>query len=149
MLFNPALGHPATEVFAQTGTWESIVEGLRAGATRVVEANSRVQLDGYDAEGARFGEGSGPLRWIRLRVTFDEGTNRGELVLRRATACVDPRPAADPPTIAEDVLFEYDVAGGDNFDVAFPVDGAPGLYSATLIGSRNNYTALSGAVRVP
>lgn len=148
MLFNPALGHPATEVFAQSGTWEAIVAGMRAGATQVVEAGSRVQLDGYDAEGARFGEGSGPLRWIRLRVTFDEAS-RGELALRRATSCTDARPSLEPPVIAEDVLFEHEIGDGEALDVAFPVDGSAGLYAATLIGSRNNYTALSGAVRVP
>lgn len=142
-----ALGHPKTEVFAERLEWSRLLEGLRAGRVAMGDGASRVQLDAYDADRKlSFGPAT---RWVRLRGRLDPAVRVATLTLRRATACDDPRPASEGPEVDETEVFRRGVQGGDDFDEAIAIDGAPGVYTATLLVDDGRYCALSGALVVP
>lgn len=147
---DPALGWPTTAVFAREASWAGVIEGLDAGRVALYEGASRLYLDGYD-DARRRAEGEG-TRVLRLRGVLDPAARAGTVRLTRAHGCDDPRPADTPPTVAEEVLIEQAVTPGEPFDLRVAIEGAVGVYSATLLttppgplrGSR--YAALSRAV---
>lgn len=142
-----ALGYPKTEVFAERLDWPSLIDGLRAGRVALSDGASRVQLDAYDADRAA-AEG-GAVRWIRLRGRLDPAARVATLTLWHATRCDDPRPRSEAPILEQSALFRRAVQGGDGFDEAIAVDGAAGVYTATLLVEDGRYTALSAAHVVP
>jgi hypothetical protein len=146
-LLDPALGFPRTSVFATELAWPAIVEGLRAGRVSVHDGRSLLRIDGYDADRLRTEGGS--TRWIRLRGGLDPAGDDAVLTLRRAFACKDPRPAADPPAVTEEILHTIDVKPGSSFDETVAVAGAPGVYTAMLITGSGHYGALSTAIVIP
>ena len=144
-LFDPPLGFPKTYVFAADRGWAAIVAGVRAGRTTLGAGDSRVRLDAYDDAGD-VSDGTG-ASWLRLRIQADAVEARFTLVVRRATSCDDPRPATEPPpTLTDEVLLEMPVAPGAQMDIAVPIDGAAGLYTAALEEARRRYSAFSQPV---
>jgi len=130
-LGDPALGWPRTAVFARELAWPAIVEGLRAGRVALHGGESRLYLDGYDADRLR---AEGPdLRRLRLRGRLDPDALPARLRLTRAVGCDDPRPGTGDPVVLEDVLLNREVAPGTGFDLEVAVAGEPGVYTATLI----------------
>lgn len=132
-LGNPALGWPSTSVFAAARTWPAIMEGLRAGHVALHGGASRLFLDAYD--GARTFAEDRNARTIRLRGRLDPAAPVARLVLTRATACSDPRPALSSPALTEDVLLDVEVAPGESLDREVEILGEPGVYSAKLLPS--------------
>lgn len=147
-LGNPALGWPSTSVFAAEPTWLAIAAGLRAGRVALHGGESRLFLDGYD--GRRLRAEDRNAREIRLRGRLDPASPAARLVLTRATACQDPRPAGTTPTLTEETLLDETVAPGQAFDRAVPILGEPGVYTAKLLpegaGQAVHHAALSRAV---
>lgn len=153
-VLHPALGWPRTAVYAKERTWPSIMEAMADGKVALYEGESRVFLDGYDANKDR-SEGAS-TRILRLRGRLDPDASSATLQLTRATACEDPRPSVDaPPTVTETLLLEQVFASDESFDMAVPIEGESGVYSATLIpgtptklkGVRR--AALSRAIVIP
>ncbi|TVR04486.1 MAG: hypothetical protein EA398_01910 [Deltaproteobacteria bacterium] len=135
-LFDPALGWPSTAVFSAEPSWEGVITALESGYVTLFEGESRLFLDGYD-EGRWRAEGA-ETRFLRVRGHLDAESRRpAELRVTRAFACDDPRPdVAPPPTVSEEVLLEQTIAQGEDFDIALPIAGEPGVYSATLLSRR-------------
>jgi len=129
-LSNPALGWPSTSVFARERSWSAILAGLRAGRVALHGGASRLFLDGYDADRLRAEDAS--MRTLRLRGVLDAAAPPSTLVVTRATACADGRPAS-VPAIDESVLETRDLAPGEAFDLGVDVAGEPGVYAATLL----------------
>ena len=143
-VLHPPLGWPSTFVFAAERTWPAIMDAMRAGRVSIGEGGSFVQLDAYAADGALGGS-----HWLRVRGTLSADTRPSELTLTRATGCTDTRSMDRAPvTLTEEVVLSRGVATGASFDWAIAVEGAPGVYTAALRGSRGHYGALSGAVVV-
>ena len=144
---DPALGYPVTAVYATELSWDAIMEGVRAGQTAIFDGNSRLMVDGYNAEGCR--EENNNTRIIRVRGTVDENLDESTLLLTRATTCIDPRPDHTQLfTIEEDTLIHQTFAGGDSFDLRADILLQDiGVYSATLSGNiQGHYGALSRAI---
>ncbi len=143
-ILDPPLGWPRTYVFATARTWPAIVEGLRAGRTAIGEGGSFVTVDGYGGDGARGGDA-----WLRVRGALSADTRPSALVVTRATACADTR-AIDraPVDLDEATVLVREIPTGGAFDWAIAIDGAPGVYTAELRGSRGHHGARSGAVVV-
>lgn len=136
-----ALAYPSTSVFVQGDGWQDILRGLRDGQVMLHEGDSRLQLDTYGAD--RQPAQGREVRWVRLRGRLDAHAMVATLALRRATGCSDPRPASRAPEVQEDLLFTRAVRGGFDFDEEVSVDGAFGVYSATLLVDDGHYCALS------
>ncbi len=142
-VLDPALGFPRTYVFAADRTWPAIVEGLRAGRTAIGEGGTELFLDTYAADGSRALAG---VRHVRLRGRVSDDVRPSRLTLTRASACADRRAEdGSPPAITDEVLLERTLETGASFDLAIPVEGAPGVYTARIEGSRGHYGALSNA----
>jgi hypothetical protein len=144
-LFDPALGYPATAVFAAGRTWPAIIAALRAGEVALYEGDTRLFLHGYVPDGSR-GE-SAQTTMLRVRGRLDDAAPWAELTLTRATACEDTRPdPRTPPTLTEDVLIRRRVLSGDSFDWVFEIEGEPGVYTAMMLTRSLHYGAMSRAV---
>lgn len=147
-LGNPALGWPSTSVFASEPTWPALVEGLRAGRVALHGGASRLFADAYD--GQRLHAEDRNAREIRLRGRLDPEAPSARLVLTRATACLDPRPAITPPILTEEKLLDVEIPPGEVFDLAVAIQGEPGVYTAKLLPAPRNqvvhHAALSRAV---
>ncbi len=143
-LLKTALGYPTTSVFAAEFTWPALIEGMRAGQVSIHEGESFLTLDGYDADKRR--ATGAAIRFLRLRGRLDPQAAAAPLVLRRATACDDPRPLPDPPTVTEESTDIATVDPGAAFDHVVPLDGAAGVYTATLLPANRHYGALSRAL---
>lgn len=152
---DPALGWPSTSVHVAERTWEGVIAGLDAGRVSMHKGESRLFVDLYDASGHQT-EGD-DARWARVRGTLDERSPRSAtLRLTRAETCHDPRPEPmRPPTIGEVELGQWTLEPGASIDVAVPVQGESGLYSATLIPRAPTplggapYAALSSGILIP
>lgn len=142
---DPALGYPATAIFAQTLTWENIIENLQKGNTYIYEGNSELLLDTYDKNGKHK---SNNFNIIRLRGKADERLENAVLKLFHATQCNDPRPTNDPPELIETILFEKKIISGESFDIRIDTTSVKGVYSATLLDDGLHYGALSKAVAI-
>lgn len=143
---DPALGYPTTAVFAQSFTWESIMEGVKAGKTAIFEGSSRLFIDGYNEQGCR--DESTATRIIRLRGNVDTELDSTRIILTRATACTDTRPShLAIPVIQEDTLFVKTVYNGEGFDLRVSINGEKGVYSAILLpNTQAHYGALTRAI---
>jgi hypothetical protein len=64
----------------------------------------------------------------------------------RATACNDPRPGSDPPTLVDDVLLEKEINAGALINEEIAIDGEPGVYNAILRAAGGHYSAISRAI---
>lgn len=152
---NPPLGRPYTSVFSVDRTWESIIDGLDAGMVALMEGDSQVLLNTYDADGAHAEDSS--ARYIRARGHLDVRARRGAtLRVTRATACDDPRPRTDAyPKVDEDLLFEMRIEGGEDFDHSIEIPGDSGVYTATLFTARPRplgesfWSAMSRGIVIP
>jgi hypothetical protein len=153
-ILHPALGWPRTAVYARERTWPAIMEALADGEVALYEGESRVFLDGYNAEKNRASGAS--VRILRVRGQLDPEASSATLQLTRATVCDDPRPSVDSmPMVTELVLLDQDLASDETFDISVSIEGEPGVYSATLIpgtptklkGVRR--AALSKAIVIP
>jgi hypothetical protein len=133
VLSAPALGWPNTAVFATEPTWPAIMDGLRKGNVSLRGGESRLYLDGYDGRRARAEDRT--ARELRLRGRLDPAAPPARLVLTRATACNDPRPALTPPTLTEETLLDVTVQPGETIERAIAIQGEPGVYSAKLLPS--------------
>lgn len=146
-LLDPPLGWPSTAVFATELTWPAILDGMRAGRVAMHEGETRLYLDGYDADHQR---AEGPeTRWLRLRGRIDPDARQPGLTVTRTTGCDDPRPALDPPVPEDDILMDdVRIDPGTDFDLAIPIGGEPGVYSAILVTGDGHRGALSRAIVV-
>mgnify|MGYP000526858237 CR=1 FL=1 len=145
-LFDPALGYPNTMVFAEDGTWDGIVAGLLAGQVAIGEGESRLFLDMYGEDGRRAEDSS--ARWLRIRMRLDPFFDRAANVrVTRAFGCDDPRPTPlVPVTVQDEVLVDQPIPPGVDFDVAIPITGEPGVYTAFLEMRAQHYGAMSRAL---
>lgn len=145
-LLDPALGYPRTDVYARELTWPALIEALLAGQVRIGEGGSTLTIDMYDEDGARAEDGS--ARWLRIRATLDPIlSSPAELRVTRATGCTDPRPAPlEAVTVEEQVLVAQPIVAGELLDVAIPIAGEPGLYSAII--DRRHHGAISRGIRI-
>lgn len=144
-LLDPALGYPKTMVFAESLTWDNIVQGLEAGNTAVVEGESRLYIDDYTSGKCRAnGE---DVNWIRLRGKVDANLTNPKLTLYHFTDCDDPRPSTDAYPIPEEhIIKEFNLDPNVSFDEGIEIPGLPGVYTAVLSGDGFHYWALSRAV---
>lgn len=142
---DPALGYPATAVFAQSLTWENIMQGLKAGDVAIFEGESRLFINDYTEE-KRHAHGT-DISWIRLRGKADAKLQHPVLTLQLYTSCADTRPSTSTyPVAAGTVLHEAAVTSGESFDIAVKVSGSAGVYTATLKGDGFHYFAFSKAI---
>lgn len=135
-LFNPPLGRPYTAVYSVDRTWESIIDGLDAGMVALMEGESQVLLNTYDAKGQHAEDSS--ARYIRARGHVDARARYGAtLRVTRAVSCDDPRPRTDAfPEVEDELLLELKIEGGEDFDHHIEIPGEPGVYTATLFSAR-------------
>lgn len=143
---NPPLGWPRTSVWAENLELPELIAGLRAGRVAIHEGQSFLQLDGYDAERRRT-EVPAQMRWLRVRGKLDPAIELSLVKVLRATQCDDKRPMRAPEIVDEEI-FVQGVTGGQSFDYSVEIDGAAGVYSATLLSDDLHYGALSRAFTV-
>jgi len=141
---DPALGYPATAIFAQSLTWNSIMENLQKGNTYIFEGNSQLLIDTYNKNGKR---SSVDFEIIRLRGKADKHLENPVLKLIHSTECDDPRPKNNPPKLTETILFEQQITAGESFDIRIDTTAVNGVYSAVLLDGLH-YGALSKAAVV-
>jgi len=148
-VLNPALGSPSTSVRAAALTWPNIMAGLARGDVALHEGESLALLEGHAADGAW--TPSGPWAWLHVHGRLDTAAAASTLVVARAEACADPRPATTAPTVQQVVVYTREVAPGEAFDVAVPVDAtAAGVYTAALTSPLPaHYAAFSRALVQP
>ena len=154
-VLHPALGWPTTAVWVAERSWAGIIAGLQSAQVALFEGDSRLYLDGYDSD-KRHAKGN-EIYILRVRGTLDtQSVLSGKLRVHHATSCEDPRPTPlTPVSITETILLDTIIEAGESFDIAVPIEGHPGVYSATLltntpteiVGSR--YAALSKGVVIP
>jgi hypothetical protein len=144
-VLDPALGYPTTMVFAESLSWDNIMQGLSEGNTAIVEGDSRIFIDDYTKGKCRAnGE---DVAWVRLRGEADVNLVNPKLTLYHFTSCNDPRPNTDAyPIPEENVLVEIDLSAGSSFDEGVEVEGQSGVYTAVLSGDGYHYWALSKAI---
>jgi len=140
---DPALGFPATAVFASSLTWNNIIDNLQKGNSYIFEGNSQLLLDTYNKNGKR---ANADFDIIRLRGKADEQLKNPVLKLMHTTECIDPRPENDPPKLTETLLLDQEITAGEPFDIRLDTLFSKGVYSATLLGDGLFYGALSRAV---
>lgn len=144
---NPALGYPATAVFAQSLTWNNIIQGLKNGDVAIFEGESRLFLNDY-TEDKQHAHGNN-IHWLRLRGKVDPNLQNPILRLHLFTSCTDPRPATDTyPVAADTILHQVTLTPGESFDIAVKAAGT-GVYNATLKGDGFHYFAISKAIIAP
>jgi len=140
---DPALGFPATAVFATSLTWVNIIDNLQKGNCYIFEGDSQLLLDTYNANGKRV---NANFDIIRLRGKADKKIRNPVLKLMHTTSCVDPRPKNNSPELTETLLIDQEIAPGETFDIRLDILSSKGVYSATLLGDSLFYGALSRAV---
>lgn len=142
---DPALGYPSTAVFAQSLTWDNIMQGLKDGNVSLFEGESRLFINDY-TEDKLHAHGSN-IRWIRLRGKADPNLQEPVLKLHFFTSCNDPRPSTtEVPVASGTVVHEVSITPGESFDIAVEVTGGGGVYNAILRGSKFHYLAISKAI---
>ncbi len=150
--FDPALGYPATYIFADELSWDKLVTGLQAGMVALGEGESFLRIDGYNDQGCRAEDSN--MKHIRLRGKADiallEGT---KVLLTHTSSCSDNRPASQPgPSVIEDTLYIQALVSGNSFDYLVSLENLEsGVYTARF-GANNlagNYLAFSRAIVIP
>lgn len=144
-LLDPALGYPITAVFAESLSWDNIMNGLIEGKVFIGEGESSVQIDDY-TEGKCHANGQ-DVSWIRLRGTVDPNLTNAKISLYYYSDCNDPRPnTSSYPELSENLIFEMDLDQNFSFDEGVKIDGKAGVYAAILSGDGYHYWALSRAI---
>ena len=147
VVLDPALGYPSTAVFAQSFTWDNIMEGLEEGNVSIFEGESRLFINEY-TEGKCHAYGE-DVYWIRLRGKADINLIEPRIILNYYTSCNDPRPSTDEFAIPNtNIFFEQEIVPGESFDVAIKIEGKKGVFTAILKGNSTHYLALSKAIIV-
>jgi len=144
-IFNPALGYPATYVFAETFDWSAIISGLSSGQVAIGEGDSKLFINMYKSDGSR--EESLSSAIIRLRGQYDTVLDSSQLTLRRYTMCNDIRPDVgnsvelEFTSVLDSMLF-----AADPFDIRIDYAVSPGVYFAQLNNQTGHYVAMSRAI---
>lgn len=142
---DPALGYPTTMVYAESLTWDNIMNGLQEGNVAVVEGESRLFIDDYTEGKCRANQED--VSFIRLRGKVDANLVNPILTLYHFTDCMDPRPATTAyPTPTENILKVISLSPGASFDEGISIEGSKGVYTAILSGDGYHYWALSRAI---
>jgi hypothetical protein len=144
-ILDPALAYPVTAVFAESLTWDNIMEGLIAGNVYIGEGESSIQIDDY-TEGKCRANGT-DVAWIRLRGDIDANLSNAKISLYYYTACDDPRPNTNSyPILSENLIFEKELNQVNRFDEGVRLEDGNGVYAAILSGDGFHYWALSRAI---
>ena len=103
-VLDPALGFPLTAVYAESLTWNNIMEALLEGNVYIGEGASSIQINDYTAGKCHaYGEN---VSWIRLRGNVDPSLSNAKISLYHFTDCQDPRPSTDAyPVLEENLVF--------------------------------------------